>query len=54
MVRRLKKEGFDASIIGKRKGLWTVSYSSFSTRKEAVQFLSEAKTHNEKAWVLNY
>lgn len=54
MVRRLKKEGFDASIIGKRKGLWTVSYSSFATRKEATQFLSEAKTHNNKAWVLNY
>jgi len=54
MVRRLKKEGFEASIIGKRKGLWTVSYSSFATRKEAVQFLSEAKSHNDKAWVLNY
>lgn len=54
MVRRLKKEGFEANIVGKRKGLWTVSYSSFSTRKEAVQFLAEAKTHNTKAWVLNY
>ena len=54
MVRRLKKEGFEASIIGKRKGLWTVSYSSFATRKEAVQFLAEAKSHNDKAWVLNY
>ena len=54
MVRRLKKEGFDASIVGKRKGLWTVSYSSFATRKEAVRFLAEAKTHNTKAWVLNY
>lgn len=54
MVRRLKKEGFEASIVGKRKGLWTVSYSSFATRKEAVQFLSEAKSHNNKAWVLHY
>jgi nucleoid DNA-binding protein len=54
MVRRLKKEGFEASIIGKRKGLWTVSYSSFATRKEAVSFLAEAKYHNTKAWVLNY
>ncbi len=54
MVRRLKKEGFEANIVGKRKGLWTVSYSSFATRKEAVQFLAEAKTHNNKAWVLNY
>lgn len=54
MVRRLKKEGFEASIIGKRKGLWAVGYSSFATRKEAVQFLAEAKTHNDKAWVLKY
>lgn len=54
MVRHLKKEGFEANIVGKRKGLWTVSYSSFSTRNEAIQFLSEAKTHNDKAWVLNY
>ncbi|MDF1673810.1 MAG: SPOR domain-containing protein [Vicingaceae bacterium] len=54
MVRRLKKEGFDANIVGKRKGLWTVSYNSFATRREAVQFLSEAKDHNKKAWVLNY
>lgn len=54
MVRRLKKEGFEANIVGKRKGLWTVSYNSFATRKEAVQFLAEAKTHNDKAWVLNY
>lgn len=54
LVRRLKKEGFEAGIIGKRKGLWTVTYSSFYTRKEAVQFLSEAKAHNDKAWVLNY
>ena len=54
MVRRLKKEGFEANIVGKRKGLWTVSYNSFATRKEAVQFLTEAKGHNDKAWVLNY
>lgn len=53
MVKRLKKEGFNASIIGKRKGLWTVSYNSFSTRKEAVKALAEAKNNNEKAWILN-
>jgi hypothetical protein len=54
MVKNLKADGFSASIIGKRKGLWTVSYSSFATRKEAVRFLSSAKDHNTKAWVLNH
>ncbi len=54
MVKKLTKDGFSASIIGKRKGLWTVSYSSFVTRKEAVTFLATAKDHNSKAWVLNY
>jgi len=54
LVKQLKAEGFNASIIGKRKGLWTVCYSSFATRKEAVVALSGAKAHNSKAWVLNY
>jgi hypothetical protein len=54
MVRMLKKEGFDASIIGKRKGLWAVSYNSFATRKEALVDLTDAKAHNSKAWILNH
>ena len=53
MVRKLKREGFNASIIGKRKNLWTVSYSSFSSRKEAIEALADAKSHNTKAWILN-
>lgn len=53
MVKKLKKQGFKASIIGKRKGLWTVSYSSFATRKEAINALANAKNHNDKAWVLD-
>lgn len=53
MVRKLKKQGFDAFIVGKRKGLWTVSYNSFVTRKEAVNALENAKAHNTKAWILN-
>lgn len=54
LVKKLQKEGFNASIIGKRKGLWTVSYNSFVTRKEAVAALAQAQSHNDKAWVLNY
>ncbi len=53
MVRKLKRAGFNASIVGKRKGLWTVSYNSFVTRREAVNALADAKDHNTKAWILN-
>jgi len=53
MVRKLKKEGFNAFIIGKRKGLWAVSYNSFITRKEAVNALASAQDNNSKAWVLH-
>jgi nucleoid DNA-binding protein len=53
MVKKLKKAGFDASIVGKRKGLWTVSYNSFATRREALEALTDAKGHNDKAWILN-
>ncbi len=53
MVRKLKKQGFDAFIVGKRKGLWTVSYNSFVTRKEAVNALESAQAHNDKSWILN-
>jgi nucleoid DNA-binding protein len=53
MVKKLKKAGFDASIVGQRKGLWTVAYSSFSTRKQAVEALADVKDYNGKAWILN-
>jgi len=53
MVKSLKKQGFNATILGKRKGLWTVSFNSFSTRNEAVKALAKAKSNNPKAWVLN-
>lgn len=53
MVKKLKRQGFDAFIVGNRKGLWTVSYNSFVTRKEAVNALENAQVHNGKAWILN-
>ncbi len=53
MVRKLKKKGFSSFIVGKRKGLWAVSYNSFVTRKEAVNALEFAQDHNSKAWILN-
>ncbi|KAB2859685.1 MAG: SPOR domain-containing protein [Flavobacteriales bacterium] len=51
-VQELINAGFEASIIGKRKGLFTVSYSGFSTRQEAVEGLAKVKNHNKKAWIL--
>lgn len=51
-VQELINAGFEASIIGKRKGLFTVSYSGFSTRQEAVEGLTQAKNYNGKAWIL--
>lgn len=53
MVKALKKKGFNAWVIGKRKGLWTVSYNSFATRKEAIESLTFVKVDNPKAWILN-
>ena len=53
MVKKLKKSGFDAAIVGQRKGLWTVAYGSFVTREQAVEALADAKDFNSKAWILN-
>jgi nucleoid DNA-binding protein len=52
LVRKLNKAGFNAWIIGKRKGLYAVSYNSFETRQEAVDALASAQNHNSKAWIL--
>lgn len=52
LVRKLNKAGFDAWIIGKRKGLYAVSYNSFESRREAVDALASAQNHNSKAWIL--
>jgi len=52
MVKQLKNKGFDAWIVGQRKGLWTVSYNSFTTKKQALDALVSAKSDNSKAWLL--
>ncbi|MBW6483329.1 MAG: SPOR domain-containing protein [Vicingaceae bacterium] len=52
MVIQLQKKGFDASIIGQRKGLWTVSYNSHFSRNQALDALVLAKSDNRKAWLL--
>lgn len=52
LVAQLQEKGFDAWIVGQRKGLWTVSYNSFTSRKKALDALTFAKADNQKAWVL--
>lgn len=54
MVEELKQAGYNASIIGKHKDLYAVSYNSFTTREEALEELFKVKSnHNQKAWLLN-
>jgi len=53
MVKNLKAQGFNAWIVGKRKGLWTVSCNSYSTRQEAVDAIADARESNVKVWILN-
>jgi len=54
LVKRLKKMGYNASIIGRHKNLYAVSYESFGTREEAVAKLESVRNnHNNKAWLLD-
>lgn len=54
LVKKLKKLGYDASIIGKHKDLYAVSYESYATREEALTTLASVRNnHNDKAWLLD-
>lgn len=52
-VKELINSGFSASIIGKRNGLFTVTYGGYSSKNEALENLTKAKNHNLKAWILS-
>lgn len=53
LYTELNKKGFNARMIGKHNNLHAVSYSSFSTRQEALAFLSKIKNdENPNAWLL--
>ena len=54
MVLKLQKEGYKSSYIGKnRLGLHQVAYQCFSSKLEAVKYLSKIKTSvNKSAWIL--
>lgn len=52
-VEELKKEGYKARLIGANKyGLHQVVYSSYQTRREAINALYKIKKSNEAAWLL--
>lgn len=52
-TEKLRAEGYKASIIGKRKGLFTVAFESFTAREEALVFLQQAKHQYAQAWLLD-
>lgn len=53
MLKTMQKEGYQAEIIGKYKGLHVVSYKSLSSRSEAENILTQVKSaHNPEAWIL--
>ena len=53
-VKQLKKQGFNARLIGKSKnGLYQVAYSSHSSRQEALLTLKDIRSSkNADAWLL--
>ncbi len=53
LVKKLKKAGFDAALLGKHKNLHAVCYGSYATRESAEDALDEVRNnHNDKAWIL--
>ncbi|MFH1319694.1 MAG: SPOR domain-containing protein [Bacteroidota bacterium] len=53
LMKKLKKRGFDAQIIGQNKrGLYRVSYGGFTTRKEAKKVLAKVRAkYIKSAWL---
>ena len=54
LVQSLKKENYNASIVGKNKnGLIRVCFDSFLTKEEASASLQSIKQNNKSAWILS-
>ncbi|MEO0404038.1 MAG: SPOR domain-containing protein [Bacteroidota bacterium] len=52
MVKKLKRQGFDAMRIGKKGRLHLVAYGSYSNRAAAEQALTGIRAeHNKHAWI---
>lgn len=52
LVKDLQKKGFSAWMVGERKGLYLVSYTSYATKEEALENLATVKKDNPKAWIV--
>ena len=53
LVSKLNQEGYQARLLGRYKNLHAVSYSSFSTREEAIELLAKVRNYdNPDAWLL--
>jgi nucleoid DNA-binding protein len=54
-VRTLRNQGFDASILGRRNNLHTVSFSAHAIREDAVRELNRIRnSYDPEAWLLHY
>ena len=54
LVKSLKKENYNASIVGKNKnGLIRVCFDRFLTKEEASASLQSIKQTNKSAWILS-
>ncbi|MFO8234623.1 MAG: SPOR domain-containing protein [Bacteroidales bacterium] len=52
---KLRKEGFNAELIGERDGMHAVSYSSFDSKSEATEEMKRIKEEEDlQAWLLYY
>lgn len=53
LVKKLKKEGYAAALLGRHKNLHAVCYGSYATRASAEAALDKVRNnHNDKAWIL--
>lgn len=52
MVRKMRREGFNASIIDQKGGLYRVSGASFAQRAEATAKLDVVRQYSDGTWLL--
>jgi cell division septation protein DedD len=50
-LQKLRSEGFDAQIAGKKDGLTLVAYGYYNTREEAKQALKNIRSGGGSAWI---
>jgi hypothetical protein len=50
-LQKLRSEGYDAHLAGKKDGLQLVAYGSYPTRAEATTVLKKIKSSGSSAWI---